>query len=92
MATNEAQPDPIRAIPDEAIYTLNEVAAHLRASRKWLLSKAQRREIPFFRVGKGAYRFTGEQVEQIRRALTEEPLASPNSLTTPKARPGRQAA
>lgn len=85
MATNPARPDPIRTI-DEAVYTLDEVAAHLRASRKFLLRKAQANQIPFMRVGKGAYRFTERQVEQIRQALTEEPTTSPTQLTTPRSR------
>lgn len=89
MATNPSRPDHIRAI-EEPVYTLDEVAAHLRASRKWLLSKAQAREIPFMRVGKGAYRFSDSQVTEIRRLLTEEPQSSPTALTTSRSR-GRAA-
>ena len=74
-----------------AIYTAAEAAERVGASKKFVLALARQRRVAHLRVGRGAVRFTAEQLDALVEHLTHEPTtpAGPVSLTTTRSRARR---
>lgn len=72
-----------------AVFTPAEVAARVGASESYVRLLARERRVPHLRVGRGAVRFTAEQVDALVAYLTTEATETVPSLTTARSRARR---